>query len=147
VILNYPPGLTCAGCHNPFGGQTAKATRAGWVHSEQCPPRLCTIGDCQERAHARTYCRLHYQRWAKHGDPTKTLEEARAEAIVHMIEDVEWMVETGEHLEGACKRLGKRPDTLEQALYRAGRKDLYLALKHRMVTTLEHPGHRRKYAA
>ena len=30
---------------------------------------ICTIGGCTENAIARDWCRTHYQRWYRHGDP------------------------------------------------------------------------------
>ena len=29
----------------------------------------CTIGDCEKRHYARGFCRMHYARWQRHGDP------------------------------------------------------------------------------
>lgn len=31
--------------------------------------RTCTVDGCQRKHHARDYCRLHLQRWQRHGDP------------------------------------------------------------------------------
>jgi hypothetical protein len=49
-----------------------------------------------------------------------------------LVEDVAWLAETGESLNGAARRLGYRDaGTLERALYRAGRTDLFHLLRHR----------------
>lgn len=33
-------------------------------------PRLCSVEGCDKRVSARGFCALHYQRWARNGDPT-----------------------------------------------------------------------------
>ena len=33
----------------------------------------CAVDNCEDRAYGKGFCRLHYQRWRKHGDPLKTL--------------------------------------------------------------------------
>ena len=33
--------------------------------------KLCSVDDCGNEVKARGYCNKHYQRWKKHGDPTK----------------------------------------------------------------------------
>lgn len=35
-------------------------------------PRLCSVDGCDKPTIARGFCTLHYQRWKRHGDPTKT---------------------------------------------------------------------------
>lgn len=40
-------------------------------------PNTCSIDDCTAPAHARGWCTKHYQRWKKHGDPTRSLVEER----------------------------------------------------------------------
>ena len=47
------------------------------------------------------------------------------------IEDIEWMAETGESLDGAAARLGVRPASLERRLERMGRHDLVQRLRRR----------------
>ena len=47
------------------------------------------------------------------------------------IEDIEWMAETGESLDGAAARLGVRPASLERRLERMGRHDLAQRLRCR----------------
>lgn len=45
-----------------------------------------------------------------------------------VLEDIEFMVATGESVTIAARRLGRTVEGLEQALRRAGRSDLYRAL-------------------
>jgi hypothetical protein len=47
------------------------------------------------------------------------------------IEDIEWMVATGESRIGAAARLGMKPRSLDTYLYRHGRADLVTALSKR----------------
>lgn len=35
----------------------------------------CSIDECESPVHARGWCRKHYLRWHRHGDPTKTLRQ------------------------------------------------------------------------
>lgn len=39
-------------------------------------PELCSIEGCDGRAVTRTWCRKHYGRWLRHGDPTVVLRTA-----------------------------------------------------------------------
>jgi len=48
-----------------------------------------------------------------------------------LLEDVEWMVATGECVTGASRRLGRTTNGLQKALGRLGRSDLYRALAAR----------------
>jgi hypothetical protein len=35
--------------------------------------RVCSIDDCERTSYARTWCRLHYHRWRRQGDPLKVI--------------------------------------------------------------------------
>lgn len=125
---DLPEGLTCARCHMPFNGANVRRTDEGWVHI-MCPSG-CTVPGCERRHQARGLCLYHYKRNQRHGHPlggTERNNTPRAE----LIEDVEWMVETGECLTGAARRLNRTPQALEGVLGRAGRRDLYRALSAR----------------
>lgn len=51
--------------------------------------KLCSIDSCTNKHYARGWCRSHYERWSKHGDPLKVVRfdspelafEARTEPI------------------------------------------------------------------
>lgn len=122
---NYdaPPGLTCARCNRPFGATLATATDDGWVHAGRCP-RICSIEGCTRRIEARGWCRRHWDAWRTHGDPL-----ARNVLRDHDLEDLAFMAATGESWDGACRRLGVQPKTLERFAMRRGRHDLLAAFR------------------
>jgi len=39
----------------------------------------CAVQDCERAARTRGWCQKHYERWLKHGDPTKTLNPSRVD--------------------------------------------------------------------
>lgn len=41
------------------------------------PNRYCLVIDCDRTRYCRGWCRLHYQRWQRHGDPTGRYVAAR----------------------------------------------------------------------
>lgn len=121
-----PPGLLCAACGRPFGGRYATVTDDGWIHAGSCD-RVCQVAGCEKPYHSAGYCNAHWSRWKRHGDPLagkNTPQPLTADDV----EDIEWMVTTGENITGACRRLGRTRQSLDRALKRAGRPDLYLAL-------------------
>ena len=69
---------------------TQQSCKIGVSGSAQTPPTLadlyeridvskgiCSVGDCERLAYGRGWCRLHYERWRKHGDPLKTGKMSR----------------------------------------------------------------------
>lgn len=42
----------------------------------------CSVQDCPRETKARGWCQRHYDRWWKHGDPTKTLTPMRIDGTV-----------------------------------------------------------------
>jgi hypothetical protein len=92
--------------------------------------RLCDVPDCGKKHKARGYCQGHVARWRRYGDPLGGSSLADNQWLI--IEDVEWMAEHGESLEGAAKRLDRKPGTLERALDRAARPDLVAQLRRRV---------------
>lgn len=136
MITSPPPGLTCHRCEEPFQGKLALRTTSGWQHHGRCPGvRACSVADCDRKHKGHGYCQMHLKRYRKTGDPTQTLARFMPPETGSplVIEDVEWMVETGEHVLGAAQRTGRSVAALEKALERAGRRDLYLALKSRVL--------------
>lgn len=53
------------------------------------------------------------------------------ERTVALIEDVEWMVETGASWEDICRRTARKPENLERLLERNQRRDLYTKARSR----------------
>jgi hypothetical protein len=113
-----PSGLTCPRCELPLSSGLARLDDEMYVHAEGCP---CQIDGCEGTNHARGYCNNHYARLLKHGNPLG--------GVVIETEDIEWMAETGESLEGAAARLGTTIKSLEAVLRRRGRADLVHALR------------------
>lgn len=112
------PGLTCHLCAGPLREGLARRTDDGWRHlPNQC---LCAIEGCPNRRIGKGYCHGHYNRLRQHGHPLGGVR-------IHL-EDIEWMVQTGEGLSGALTRLGCKRNTLETHLRRAGRSDLFSEL-------------------
>lgn len=54
---------------------------------------------------------------------------AKSVASTPLIEDAEFLANTGETWERACQRLGRTPGGLEETLQKAGRHDLLARLK------------------
>ena len=38
---------------------------------------VCAVADCRGPHYARTYCRRHYARWRRYGDPLKLKQKHR----------------------------------------------------------------------
>lgn len=113
-----PPGLMCANCGRPM--PLSRATDDGYVHAAACP-RPCAIEGCDTpRENSATWCNHHAYNNKRWGNPL-----GRPSMDV---EDIEWMAETGETLDGAAQRLKRSPDAVEVALRVAGRADVYAHL-------------------
>jgi hypothetical protein len=48
---------------------TMKMDLFGTTYDPSGAPRTCSIEGCEERHYGRGWCRNHYSRWQKHGDP------------------------------------------------------------------------------
>ncbi len=46
------------------------------------PKSTCSIPECQNPVLARGWCRMHYQRWHKYGDPLETLYPLRVNGSI-----------------------------------------------------------------
>ena len=95
------PGLTCATCHGPLYPEQARRTDAGWKHAQEAR------GTCLN------------QRRVREGRESRA---ARAE-------DLEWMAETGETVEGAAMRLRCDAKSVENWLRGKGRTDVLARLR------------------
>ncbi len=47
----------------------ARSTGAADDRRTGRPPRVCSVADCGRRHYGRGYCRTHWTRWHRHGDP------------------------------------------------------------------------------
>ena len=109
VVLH---GLRCADCARPFRGphaptDYAHATLDGFVHTHGCTP--VTKGE------AAAFRSMTYR-------ATKLADR------LDRIEDLEFMAQHGETMEGAAARLGMRAASLETWLLRSRRPALVRAL-------------------
>lgn len=41
--------------------------------------RICSVDECQSEQHLRGWCRKHYERWRRHGDPLKFIRASTPE--------------------------------------------------------------------
>ena len=125
------PGLTCATCEARLYPHEARRTPDGFVHLDRAACAGCKVDGCQGKKSARGYCRPHYHRWLRHGDPL-----GGRITIAETLEDIEFMADTGESLVGAAARLGLKRATLGTFLGRNGRHDL----TRRLAARDSHPG-------
>lgn len=97
--------MNCQTCNRPMRRKTVKAADA--------PGTVLAVN--------KTIC--HGCKYRLQHGRTGPVQPVRSMADV--IEDAEWLAETGENLEAAAKRLGyANPDSFTRSLYRAGRGDL-----------------------
>lgn len=118
------PGLTCATCERALAPLLARPTDVGYIHVA-CPPAACTLEGCEDQRFSRGWCKSHWKRWRRHGDPLGGFSRE-----LHL-EDVEWMAYHGETLEGAAARTGRTAGALKARLYAEKRHDLIHLLQSR----------------
>lgn len=125
--MKTPPGLTCVNCKQHLYPAIARATDNGWTHANRCE-RACSVADCERKNHAHNYCQEHYRRYKAYGD---ALHEPPRFSAEERLEDVRWMAETGECMEGAASRLGMQVKALEAWLRRYDPACLARLIAHR----------------
>lgn len=119
------PGLCCAACEKPFQTLLARITPEGYVHTGTCP-RYCQIEGCDALHRSKGYCNPHYMAWKAHGDPL-----AAKRLTPDHVEDIEFMFEHGETLEGVAKRLNRTVSGVQGFLREQKRADLLAAFATR----------------
>lgn len=60
-------------------------------------PRLCSIPDCGKPAHVKGWCRAHYLRWYRHGDPLLGSRSLSAKG-----EPLHWIKGAVDHKSDGC---------------------------------------------
>lgn len=50
--------------------------------------KACSYPECSGRYHAKGFCKIHYLRWSRHGDPDKKLRAGNDEAARYIAEVV-----------------------------------------------------------
>jgi hypothetical protein len=100
---------------------------------------VCSFDGCTNAHRSQGFCSTHYKQARREGTVTKVATRG-SRALVDVaarIEDVEWMVYTGENLNGAAERIGIEPDSLAKWLSDNGRPDLRTKLLERNPRALE----------
>lgn len=87
--------------------------------------KTCNV--CDSPLLARGYCAPHYKRFMRHGDPFAGY--IRGSNV--NLEDVKWMADTGESLDGAAARIGIKPGSLKKNLSERGEHELLRQLRRR----------------
>lgn len=85
-------------------------------------PTTCSVPGCEGKHHARGWCKKHYQRWRRHGDP-ETTDHPR-ERVDDYLEEVRWLLDQGEPPERASQRVGVTAAAIARSAYRRGDNDL-----------------------
>ena len=93
----------------------------------------CLVEGCGREHRARGYCHLHYKHVFVEGrDAAHLLPPSPSEAITQArLEDLRFMAETGECLDGAAKRLGISTRGLSLFLTRHDERELMATLQRR----------------
>lgn len=85
-------------------------------------PTTCTAPGCDRPHHARGHCQRHYMQW-RHRDRPDLAGEREA-ARQALLEDIEFMLATGESPAMVATRLHTTTVALEGRLRRLGLRDL-----------------------
>ncbi|MGD7788197.1 hypothetical protein ACQCX2_07720 [Propionibacteriaceae bacterium Y1700] len=101
---------------------------------------FCDVPDCMREPIARGLCTPHWQR--AHGRsaatgpvrPYRPRGQATARSTADLIEDIEWLIESGEPDVWSRLGLDCKPLTLVRRLYRAGRPDLGVIIERQALS-------------
>lgn len=93
-------------------------------------PRKCTVEGCERPHNARGYCRTHYGRMIEGKSPLRAVTD-KAAFDAARLEDLHFMAQTGESLNGAARRLGISERGLELWLTRHQAEALTAVLRSR----------------
>lgn len=91
--------------------------------------KLCSIDGCNKKLYAKGFCKNHYQRFRKHGDPTKTLGGRGLKFLAEIIKNpdpgacVIWTFGVGSHGYGAVWKDGQMVTAHRLALIMHGGVD------------------------
>lgn len=135
-----PPGLTCCGCTHPLYPSLARLTSEGWLHVDCAAMDTCqtcaapmiaqgpwarftpsqrgtAVNDGYRRKADVGICHRCYERDRK-GEKGRLRKAEDARVRTERLEDLHWMAEHGECLEGAAARLGITVGAVEKFLTR-----------------------------
>lgn len=76
---------------------------------------------CDRPHESRGWCRLHYERWQRRGDPLAT---PKALSLDELLTEIEWLRGGGVSPELICDSLKVSPETLVRRLDRSGLREL-----------------------
>lgn len=86
----------CRECGRLYSHESLERKRAREAaHCSLAEPSLCAIDDCGSAVHCKGWCKRHYERWRRHGDPCKSLRRPN--------QDWAQVLEAGEK---TCSRCG-----------------------------------------
>lgn len=72
----------------------------------------CSISECERRSHTRGWCKAHYERWRRHGNPLTILKLTREPSLekkffAHLDKEIEsggcWIWKGGTHARGYAR--------------------------------------------
>lgn len=88
------------------------------------PTRICTVDGCDRKFYCKGFCRLHYGRWSRHGDPLRVIPHPGPQHVGCMVDGCDQK----HHAFGYCSthaaRLKKHGDPLVVGPRAPGRKRL-----------------------
>jgi hypothetical protein len=92
----------------------------------------CTVTGCSEPHRGRGYCKSHYEKFRRWGDPEGSIEKAQAIKQEYVIGEIEWFIQFGISPEITAAQLGyQKMSSLNVLLNRWNRPDLAEYFIHR----------------